>query len=121
MADIATSWAKLLGQDSAIVAAKDVRDRSYLQEVTKYAVKGSEIASWSGETAKEFILAFEGVRQFSCFGSLYKDRALRQTIKEGLTPGKPTCKACMSDNLRYLDQHEEQWLHETGHWPDRKW
>jgi hypothetical protein len=121
MAAISTAWAKLLGQDFAIVAAKDVRDRSYLQEVTKYAVKGSEIASWSGKTAKEFIEAFEGVRQFSCFGSLFKDRALRQTIADELAPGKQTCPACESENLRYLDENEEEWLSTTGRWPERPW
>jgi hypothetical protein len=121
MESLAPSWAKLLGQDFAIVAARDVRDRSYLQEVTKYAVKGSELASWRGETAKEFIYAFEGVRQFSTFGSLYKDRALRKALAEELSPGKPACKACSSDNLRYLDHNEEQWLHETGQWPKPKW
>lgn len=121
MADVSQTWAKLLGQDFAIVAAKDVRDRSYLQEVTKYAVKGSEIASWSGKTAKEFIEAFEGVRQFSCFGSLFKDRATRQAIADELAPGKPACKSCQSENLRYLDDNEEKWLRETGQWPKPAW
>jgi hypothetical protein len=121
MADISTTWGRLLGQDFAIVAARDVRDRSYLSEVTKYAVKGSDLASWPGWAAKSFIEAFEGVRQFSCFGSLYKDRAMRQAIKEELAPGKPACRNCASENLRYLDDNEEEWLHTSGEWPKRKW
>lgn len=118
---ISKAWGKYLGQDFAIVAVRDVRDRSYLQEVTKYAVKGSDLASWSDRTAKCFIDSFEGIRQFSTFGSLFRDRAMRQAIADELAPGKPACKQCQSDNLRYLDENEEKWMRETGRWPDRKW
>lgn len=119
--DLAVQWSRLVAQDFAIVKVKSTQDRAYLQEVTKYAVKGSEAASWSGKKIGEFVDSFTGVRQFSVFGSLYKDRALRSKIKEELTPEKCSCPKCTSKNLRYLDQLEEDWMKETGQWPKKKW
>lgn len=121
ISNISVAWAKLVRQDFAIVAVRDCREKSYLKEICKYAVKGSELASWSGRSAREYIDAMTGVRQFAVFGSLYKDRALRNQIAAELTPDKCSCPKCASTHLRFLDQHEENWMQETGHWPDRNW
>jgi hypothetical protein len=118
---LATTWARLVQQDFAVVSVRDTRDGRYLQEVTKYAVKGSQLASWSGIEEAEFIDAMTGVRQFSVFGSLFKDRILRQKIKKKLTPNGCKCSKCFSERLRFLDENEEKWLNETGRWPDHKW
>jgi hypothetical protein len=115
--DLSQSWGRLVAQDFAIVKVKSVSDQSYLQEVTKYAVKGSEEASWSGLETACFIDAMSGIRQFSVFGTLYKDRALRSKIKSELTPGRCECSQCASTHLRFLDHNEEEWLKETGRWP----
>lgn len=118
---LSQNWARLVSQDFAIVAIRDTRDKSYLQEVTKYAVKGSQLASWSGLEAGIFIDAMTGIRQFSVFGSLFKDRALRSKIAEELTPDKCRCKECDGQHLSYLDENEEQWMQTTGQWPNRKY
>lgn len=73
-AELARQWAKRVGQDFAIVYVKDCREKSYLQEVSKYAVKGSELASWSASDIAAFIDAFANTRTFSVFGSLYGKR-----------------------------------------------
>lgn len=73
--ELAQKWAALIGQDFAIVKVKDARDRRYLQEVSKYAVKGSDMAGWSGAEMVAFIHAFAGVRTFHPFGSCFKLRA----------------------------------------------
>jgi hypothetical protein len=118
---LSRAWGRLVCQDYAIVAVRDCREGTYLQEVTKYAVKGSELAKWSGMAAKCYIDSMQGIRQFSVFGSLFKDRAMRQTIADELAPGVSTCKSCESERLRYLDANEEDWLTETGKWPEKKW
>lgn len=72
--ELAKVWGRLVGQDFAVVKVKDVRGETYLNEVTKYAVKGNELAEWTGEDIAAFIDAFTNVRTFGCFGSLYKQR-----------------------------------------------
>lgn len=98
---LAQKWARLVGQDFAIVKVKDCRDKSYLQEVTKYAVKGSELASWSAEDIVKFILAFRGVRTFQVFGSLFKERAAHTAfLKEVRTSRREPC-ACGCKSYRF--------------------
>lgn len=70
---VSVEWAKQIGQDDrAVVAIKDVRGQSYVAEVAKYCVKGSEIAGWPAEEINEFVQAVKGVRFFFTFGSLFK-------------------------------------------------
>jgi hypothetical protein len=72
--ELAIQWGKVTNQAGHIVKVKDVREGSYLAEVTKYAVKGSQLAKWTGEQIRTFIQAFQGVRCFGVFGSLFGKR-----------------------------------------------
>lgn len=74
IAEVAKKWGNLVGQDYAIVHVKDARRTEYLKEVCKYAVKGSQLASWSGADIALFVNAFQGQRTFGVFGSLYGKR-----------------------------------------------
>jgi Replication protein len=81
--DLAKTWAKIIGQEVAIIKVKDCRAKEYVQEVIKYAAKGSEIAAWSGPAIAEFMTAVRDTRLFATFGTLYKDRAkVRAAIKK---------------------------------------
>ena len=81
--ELARVWARCVGQDFAIVKVKDARGQDYLRELTKYAVKGSQLAEWPAQDCAAFIDAFTGQRTFGCFGSLYKQRAeFRDAIKD---------------------------------------
>lgn len=72
-AELAVTWADIIGQDErAIVKVKDCRGTSYLAEVSKYVVKGSEIAGWEPHEILEFLVAIHGCRFFFAFGSLFK-------------------------------------------------
>ncbi len=71
---LSTQWARITNQVGKIVKVKDARAKDYLAEVTKYAVKGSELAKWSGTKICEFLDAFTGVRTFGVFGTLYGAR-----------------------------------------------
>jgi hypothetical protein len=79
---LAYEWGQLCGQSFAIVKVLPVDDRSYVQEVCKYAVKGSEIARWSGEQVKEFVESQRKIRMFSVFGTFAKVASLARAAVE---------------------------------------
>lgn len=70
--ELSRKWAQLLGQDVAIVKVQQVRGEKYLNEVTKYAVKGNDLARWSAQHVAEFVKAFTRQRTHGAFGTLYK-------------------------------------------------
>jgi len=104
--ELARTWGKLVGQDFAIVKVKDARDRSYLSEVSKYVVKGSELAAWSGEKLVQFITAIDGVRMFGVFGSLYK---LRKEIREWLDTVQSQRNVCECGCSHFTVMDERCW------------
>lgn len=112
-AELARTWGRLVGQEFAIVKVKDARDRGYLGEVCKYAVKGSEMAKWSGHEIVQFILALDGFRTFGVFGSLYKSRAAWQEWKDNRPDHKPTCE-CGCDKFEYFDEPSWEWNRLVG-------
>jgi len=92
---LAFEWGQLVGQEYAIVKVLPVAGRSYAVEVTKYAVKGSEIARWSGPTTLEFINAQKETRMFTVFGTFRRERALaKAAIELEKTPREPCECGC---------------------------
>jgi hypothetical protein len=112
MPDVSEAWGRLNGQDFAIVKIRDCRGGDYLKEVTKYAVKGSELASWCTEDIATFIESFQGVRFFGVFGSLYAKRTQWGEWIKALQEIKPQC-ACGCDSWRLLSPEELLWEEET--------
>ena len=92
MEALSVSWGKLIGQEFGIVKIKDVRGSDYLAEVSKYVVKGSELAKWSGDQLWEFISAIRGCRFFFAFGSLFKMGSEIRAAIAMLTPDRKTCE-----------------------------
>lgn len=88
---LAVLWGKLVGQDFGIVKVKDCRGESYVHEVTKYVVKGAQLAAWAGEEIAQFIHAIKGVRFFAAFGSLF---ALQREIRAKMEANKPPPAPC---------------------------
>jgi len=82
MAEVSKKWGKLCGQEFAIVKVMDVREKSYLQEICKYVVEGSELAKWPAEHINEFVQAVRGCRMFTSFGTMAK---LAPAIRAELT------------------------------------
>ena len=105
--ELSIAWGKLVGQDFAIVKVKDCRKADYLKEVTKYAVKGSQLAGWSGDDIAAFIKAFTGLRLFGVFGSLYGKRTEWREWIDAIQGTKPQCD-CGCDDWRYLSPDEYQ-------------
>jgi len=78
------------------VKVKDCRQQSYLGELTKYVVKGAQLASWSPEEIAQFIHAIRGVRFFATFGALFKlSREIRAEINREKPPANPCGCGCV--------------------------
>lgn len=102
---LAQLWAELIGQTFAIVKVIDAREKSYLQEVTKYAVKGTELATWSGTDIAALFDAFDGVRTFGVFGSLYSKRTEFADYLKQLHGDAPACE-CGCTQFSVLTENE---------------
>ena len=109
---LATVWGRLVGQDFAIVKVKDCRSHDYIREVTKYAVKGSQLAGWCATEIAEFIESFTGVRFFGVFGSLYGKRTEWSEWIKAIREIKPQC-SCGCNQWRLLSPEEILWEEET--------
>ncbi len=88
---LAIEWGKLTGQEFGIVKVKDAREQSYLGEITKYVVKGAQLASWAPEEIAQFIRAIRGVRFFAAFGTLFH---MQRKIKAQLHHNRPPPEPC---------------------------
>lgn len=105
---LAIEWAKRVGQHFAIVKVLDVREKSYLKEVTKYAVKGSDMASWSAPDIAAFIDAFGNTRTFGVFGNLFGKRKEWKEHLKGINSERGTCE-CGCNKWTVRDENEQDW------------
>lgn len=103
--ELSIKWGKVNGGAGYIVDVSDARQADYLKEVTKYAVKGSELAKWAGKDIVTFISAFNGVRTFGVFGNLYAARSKFAEYIATLKDAKPLCD-CGSCNIHYWSEAE---------------
>lgn len=102
-AELALQWHSCTRGAGRIVKVKDCRGGSYLQEICKYAVKGTELARWSPVDIASYLRAFEAARTFGVFGSLYGARTEFAEFIATLKASKPKCE-CGSCNVRYLTE-----------------
>lgn len=98
-------WNKVTKGEGYIVKVKDCRGKGYLQEVTKYAVKGSELAGWSPKDIVSFIEAFKGKRTFGVFGSLYGKRTQWAEFIAKMKDKRGRC-ACGCNEFTVRSQNE---------------
>jgi len=110
---IATQWGQLAGQDYAIVKVKDVRRADYLAEVTKYAVKGSQLAAWSPLQIATFVNAIQGQRTFGVFGSLYGKRTEWREWILTVTTDRRQC-TCGCSLWKVYSSDEWDWHQQTS-------
>lgn len=101
---ISREWGSLVGQEFGVVAIRDLRDRDYLKEVSKYVVKGSSLAAWPAEQVVEFVSAIKGRRFFFAFGTLAdQGPEIRRTVK-ALKPESKGCD-CGCRDFMFEDEH----------------
>lgn len=89
---LAIAWGKLVQQEFAIVAVLPVKEKSFLQEVCKYAVKGSELARWTPTQILQFVKALQGTRLFTVFGKFREARRYAQMTLNLEKPPPTPCK-----------------------------
>lgn len=100
---LAITWGELVGQEFGIVKVKDARGKDYLGEITKYVVKGSQLASWKPDEIMQFINAIRGVRFFAAFGTLFK---LQREIKKQLHLLRPPPVPCQCGCTDFVYESE---------------
>jgi len=105
--ELTNQWRSITNGLGYIVKVKDVRAGSYLREVTKYVVKGNELAKWSPTDIATFVRAFDGARTFGVFGSLYGMRTKFSAYVASLRKQKAQC-ACGANCMAYWT--EAEWL-----------
>jgi hypothetical protein len=103
--ELARQWNSVTNNSGNIVKVKDCRQSDYLAEVTKYAVKGSQLSAWTPDQIVTLIEALDGVRCFGVFGSLYGKRTEFQEWLESIRDQKPRCP-CGSCNVKYFTEHD---------------
>lgn len=102
---LSVAWNKANNGLGRIVKVKDGRDQDYLKEVVKYAVKGNQLAAWTGNQITEFLDAFSGVRTFGVFGSLYGARTEFAEWFKAIRDAKPRC-TCGACDMAYYSEAE---------------
>jgi hypothetical protein len=104
---LSEAWMKASRGMGRIVKVKDARQTNYLAEVTKYVVKGVQLAAWEKEKIVTFVTAFNGIRTFGVFGSLYGARTKFAEWWKQIREKKPQCE-CGCCSARYFS--EAEWL-----------
>jgi len=102
---LSAAWSKATNGLGKIVKVKDARGKDYLAEVTKYLVKGVQLAAWPKEDIVTFVDAFRGVRTFGVFGNLYGKRTEFRDWWKLVRDYKPQCPCGCSD-MHYLSEME---------------
>jgi hypothetical protein len=102
---LSEQWARVTNGFGRIVKVLDARRVDYLKEVTKYAVKGNQLAAWSGDDILTFITAFDGVRCFGVFGDLYKKRTEYAAWLAEISEHGNVCQCGCSD-FAYFSESE---------------
>lgn len=103
---LSLAWGALVEQEYAIVKVITVDELSYLKEVCKYVVMGSELAKWSPGQILEFVLALRGTRCFSTFGKFRELQKFARALLECEKIEAEPCQ-CGGDNYIHAKTKEE--------------
>lgn len=106
-AGLRQAWMSITNGYGYICNVKDCRGNDYLREVTKYVVKGSQIAAWPSNQIAEFVRAFSGKRTFGVFGSCYGIRSQFAEHLQAVRTRQPQC-VCGSSHVAYFS--ETDWI-----------
>lgn len=103
--ELSAVWMRVTGSMGRIVKVRDARGPEYLKEVTKYAVKGVQLAAWHADQIATFIDAFNGPRTFGVFGELYGKRTEFAEWFKALRDAKPKCQ-CGCCDIWYFSESQ---------------
>jgi len=103
--ELSIAWGKLVGQQFAIVKVMAVTEKSYLQEICKYVVEGSELSKWPAELILEFVIALRGTRCFTTFGK-FQDIAKHSRLL--IREERPKAEPCSCGCNEFVVGHDRQ-------------
>lgn len=103
--ELSDQWHRCTNGLGRIVKVLDARKKDYLAEVTKYAVKGVQLAAWQPSEILTFVTAFQTVRTFGVFGALYGKRTEFAEWFKAVRDQKPRCE-CGCSTARYFTELE---------------
>lgn len=102
---LSAQWTKATNGLGRIVHVRDARGKNYLAEVTKYTVKGVQLAAWTPEQIATFVRAFEGKHCFCVFGSLFGKRTEFREWFKAIRDSKVRC-SCGCNDARFYSECE---------------
>src|SRR6266702_3201955 len=114
---LSIAWGKLVGQEFAIVKVKDVTEKSYLQEICKYVVDGSELAKWSPEQILEFVVSLRGTRLFTTFEKFRELATWCRELVKMERAAKPACECGCNYKIIGEDEGHCQRIWDKEHKP----
>lgn len=95
-------WARLVGQDFAIVKVKDARPAEYAREVTKYVAKPQDLVRLQPEDLATLVRAFSRSKVFGWFGIRPEVRARIRAEIDASRNQRPVC-VCGGTSWTYVD------------------
>jgi len=105
---LSTEWAKLRGQDVAVVRVYNVKGKDYTNEVCKYVCDGVQLGTWPAEKLAEFCDALSKERCFDTFGALYRQRAEWKVALAEIHSDRQVCE-CGSCHYDFFSAQEWEW------------
>jgi len=103
---LAIAWGKLVSQDFAVVKVKRVEGHEYVREVTKYTVKGNDLAKWKAKDIVAYVRATHGERMFGTWGNL---RSRNAEWKRWVQQSRPEPEACECGCVTWIMWDEADW------------
>jgi hypothetical protein len=103
---LAYEWGQLVKQDFAVVKVLPVDDQSYLKEVCKYVVEGSELAKWTPEKILQLVDSLRRTRTFTTFGSFRETAKHARAVIELEKPPREICE-CGCANIFVANSEDE--------------
>lgn len=96
---LAFEWGQIVKQEFAIVKVLPVDDASYLKEVCKYVVSGSELAKWKAHHILDLVTCLQGTRTFTTFGTFKTTKQFVEGQIELERPPKEICECGCSNRF----------------------
>lgn len=113
---LSEKWREITEGNGHIVSVKDCRHEDYLHEIGKYIVKGSDLATWDGQTLANFIDAMKDTRTWGMFGTLFARSREFANASKLCDDQTHVCK-CGCERFIYMTETQWEWFELTGFLP----
>lgn len=105
---LSIAWGQASRGWGYIVKVLPVVGDSYLREVTKYVVKGDQLAQWSAADIACFVDTFRGKQTFNVFGSMRGHRQEAREFAESQAQDRTGCD-CGCETFEFFTDLSLEW------------